>query len=333
MNFVQPLLAIGLLGSWTLALLRRDRLEWPALAPATAKFTHALPAILQVALFAYWSLYWSGVVAHLPVLVAQLLFAYAFDFLLAWSLRRPYGVSLGPVPIVLSTNLFVWFPPGQGMLYALVIAIALSSKALIRSGGRHVFNPSVLGITIVGMLCIVLHPVLQYRDISHDFDRPPQMALVIVLLALVPQIRLGTAPVAVGAALSMVGTTLLVLSLTGYRGGPTPWWPPWLLAITLLAPDPATLPASSISRLLFGLLLGATFYVVSRALLFSTGTDFFAKIIPISMANLLVPSFDRAGERLSARWPRLRSTAGGRAYVATWVGMSAVTLMLTHHGR
>jgi hypothetical protein len=328
MSFVQPAVATCLPVLWTVALLRRDRFVLPAVTHATIKFTHVLPTLLQIALFTYWSIYWPGVIEHLPVLAAQLVLAYAFDFLLSWTLRLPYSPSLGPLPIVLSTNLFVWFPPDSVLLYALVIVVALSSKALIRSGGRHLFNPSVLGITVVGILCIVLPRFFQYQDISHDFDRPPQMALVIILLALIPQIRLGTAPVAVGAALSMVGTMLIVFSLTGYRGGPSPWWPPWLLAITLLAPDPATIPSASVSRLLFGLFLGVTFYVVSRALLYSIGTDFFSKIIPISMANLLVPSFERVGGRLSARWPSLQSARAHGAYIASWVTMSALILIL-----
>ena len=128
MNLVQLAVVAGLLAWWTGALLVRDRFAPPAFAPAVIKFTHALPAILQLVLFAYWSLYWPMVFAHLPVLCVQLFIAYAFDLLLAWSARRPYSPNLGPVPIVLSANLFVWFHPGDLLLYALVIAVALASK-------------------------------------------------------------------------------------------------------------------------------------------------------------------------------------------------------------
>jgi hypothetical protein len=329
MNLTQLAIATCILALWAVALLLRDRFVPPAVTRATIKFTHALPAILQMVLFAYWSIYWPQVLDHLPVVAVQLGVAYAFDFLLAWTLRRPYSPSLGPVPIVLSTNLFVWFPPGDGLLYMLVIAIALTSKALILSGGRHIFNPSVFGIAGVGVLCIVMPGLFHYQDISHDFDRPPYMAHVILLLALIPQVRLRTAPVAVGAALAMVGAMLIVYSMTGYRGGPNPWWPPWLLAITLLAGDPATIPSASLSRLLFGLFLGAAFYLVSRALIFSIGTDFFSKIIPIPLANLLVPSFERAGTRLSVRWPGLGRATANRAYVAAWVSMSVLILIVS----
>jgi len=304
----------------------------PTVTGPTIKFTHVLPAILQTVLFVYWSLYVPKVIEHLPVLGVQLLVAGAFDFLLAWTLRRPYSPNLGPVPIVLSANLFVWFPSDNVLLYVLVIAVALSSKALVRVSGRHIFNPSVLGVVVVAILCIALPSIFHYEDISHDFDRPPYMAAVIVALALLPQVRLGTAPVAVGAAVAMIGVMMIVLSITGYHGGPSPWWPPWLLAITLLAGDPATIPSASVSRLLFGLFLGAAFYVVSRGLLCSIGTDFFAKVLPIPLANILVPTFERAGGQLSARWPGLQRETGNRAYVAVWVSMSLLMLIVDRGG-
>jgi hypothetical protein len=328
MDLLQLTIAASLLVLWAAALLWRDGFAPPRLAKPTIKFTHVLPATLQSTLFAYWSMYWPEVFEHVPILGVQLAIAYAFDLLLAWTLRRPYSFGFGPVPVVLSANLFVWFQPGDVLLYALMIALALSSKTFIRMNGRHIFNPSVFGITIVALLCILLPHIFQYRDIAHDFDRPPHMALVIIALSLIPQIRLRTAPVSVGVVCSMVGTMLIVFTLTGYRGGPSPWWPPWLLAITLLAPDPATIPSASLPRLLFGLFLGAAFYAVSRALLFSVGTDFFSKVMPIPMANLLVPYFESAGARLSTRWPSLDREVGNRAYVAAWVTLSVLMLIV-----
>ena len=328
MNIAQPAITVVLLMSWVVVLLRRDRFVLPGFATPSIKLTHVLPAILQIVLFAYWSIYWSGVSEHLPVLVAQLGVAYAMDFLLAWTLRQPYSASVGPVPIVLSANLFVWFRADDFLLYVLVIAAALGSKTFLRWGERHVFNPSVLGVSVVGLLCILLPSIFHYQDISHDFSRPPLMAQVIILLALIPQIRLGTAPVALGCAVAMIGVMLTIYSLIGYRGGPSPWWPPWLLAITLLAGDPATIPSTATSRLLFGLFLGMAFYVVSRVLLLSVGTDFFAKVLPIPMANVLVPSFERTATRLSARWPSLARAVGNRAYVAAWLLLSAFMFAL-----
>src|SRR5262245_26924122 len=116
MNYTQLAVVACLLASWAGALLFRDRFELPRVTQATMKFTHVLPAILQIILFAYWSVYWPGVLEHSSVIAAQLLVAYVFDFLLAWTRRLPYGPSVGPVPIVLSMNLFVWFPPQYMLL-------------------------------------------------------------------------------------------------------------------------------------------------------------------------------------------------------------------------
>ncbi|MBI3782609.1 MAG: hypothetical protein HY270_04330 [Deltaproteobacteria bacterium] len=319
-------IAAALLAVWASALLVRDRFALPTISPGSIKFTHLLPATLQCILFAYWATYWWPVVEHVPVLALQLAAAYGIDFLLGWTLRRQYGPTLGPVPVVLSANLFVWF--GDNFLcYLLVIAVALVSKVFLVARRRHIFNPSVLGLAVFGVLTVVLPAQFRYQDISHDFNRPPYMAHLIVLLALVPQIRLRTAPVALGASVAMLATMLIVYALIGYRGGPSPWWPPWLLAITLLAGDPATIPAATASRLLFGLTLGVLFYVVSRVMLVYPGTDIFSKIIPIPIANSMVPWFDRGAVWLEARWPRLCQEDTNRAYVVAWIALSLFMLI------
>jgi len=329
MNFTAQLaIVICLLGLWAAVLRLRLGLALPPVARANIKFTHVLPSILQAVLFTYWAMYWSPVVAHVPVLAVQLVFAYAFDFLFAWTTRRAYVPTFGPVPIVLSANLFVWFPQAL-LLNCLVIAAALASKSLLLRDGRHIFNPSAFGVAVAGSLCILLPALFSYQDVSHDFDRAPYMAHLILLLALIPQLRLGTTPVALGAAITMLGTMLIVFSLTGYRGGPSPWWPPWLLAITLLAGDPATIPSTPLSRLLFGLFLGFAFYVLSRAMLVSIGTDFFSKVIAIPFANFLVPTFDHMAHRLALRRPAWARES--RVYLVVWLSLSI--LMLALEGR
>jgi len=325
MSLTQLIVAFGSLAAWAIVL--RSRQGPPNVTAVELKFTHILPACLQTVLFAYWSTYWPDVLMHIPAIVVQLAYAYAFEFLLNWNLRRPYVPGLGPVPVVLSMNLFVWFP--DFLLAVSAITLALMSKTLLHSHGRHIFNPAVFGLTVVSVFCSVWPEVFVYQDVSHEFDRPPYMEQLVFLLALIPQVRLGITPVAVGAVVGMLAPMLVVQALIGYRGGPTPWWPAWLLATTLLAGDPATIPSTSIARLLFGLFLGVAFYVVSRALLFTVETDFFAKIIPIAMANLLVPTFERAGRQLLLRWPTALVTAGNRAYVVTWITFFAIVSLIT----
>ena len=70
-----------------------------------------MQACAHTAILAYWGWYWRGVSDWAPLIVAQLVFAYAFDMLLAWSRRDTYTIGFGPVPVIFSTNLFLWFRP------------------------------------------------------------------------------------------------------------------------------------------------------------------------------------------------------------------------------
>jgi hypothetical protein len=329
MNLPQMMIVFGLLAVWGSALFVRDGFTVPALERVSIKFTHALPAMLQGIIFGYWASYWPEAFAQLLVIGVQLAVAYAFEFLLMWTLRRPYTFGLGPLPIVLSANLFVWFAPGEILLGTLLIAVALSSKALLVSGGRHIFNPSVLGVSVLGALCILFPSWFWYHDISTDFGRPPYMPYLILALALIPQFRLRTTQVSVGAIVAMLGIMMTVFALTGYKKAPSPWWPPWLLAITLLAPDPATIPSGAVARFLFGLFVGSGFYVFAKVLEYSVGTDYFAKVIPIAIANYMVPGFERAGAWVAERVPWPLSGAEARLYTAVWASVWIIIFVVS----
>ena len=62
-------------------------------------------------LLIYTGFVWGWGVArdHLPLLVAQLAFAYLVDIASVWRFDSVYRLGLAPVPIVLSTNLFLFF--------------------------------------------------------------------------------------------------------------------------------------------------------------------------------------------------------------------------------
>jgi hypothetical protein len=329
MNPAHVAIVSGLLAAWGTVLFVRDGRTVPGVHDVSVKFTHALPAAIQSIVFGYWASYWPEAFAHLAVIAVQLAVAYVFDFLLTWTLRRPYSLGLGPVPIVMSANLFIWFAPGDLLMGTLVIAIALSSKALLVSGGRHIFNPSVLGVSVVGALCILLPRWFTYEDISAAFGRPPYMPYLILALALIPQVRLRTTPVSVGIVAAMVGMMLTVFALTGDKHAPSPWWPPWLLALTLLAPDPATIPKGLLARFLFGLFIGTSFYVSSKMLEHLVGTDYFAKVMPIVVANYMVPAFERAGAAASRRVPQNLYGAESRFYMAAWASIWALIFLVS----
>ena len=89
---------------------------------------HYLQALVQASVFLYWGWYWRPVYDHAWLLVAQLVFAYAFDMLLAWSRRDRYVLGFGPFPIVLSTNLFLWFRDDWFGCQFLMLAVGFMGK-------------------------------------------------------------------------------------------------------------------------------------------------------------------------------------------------------------
>ena len=89
---------------------------------------HYLQACVQGSLLLYWGWYWPPVYAFAPFILAQLLFAYAFDMLLVWSRRDTYTLGFAPFPVVVSINLFLWFKPDWFYLQFAMVALGLAAK-------------------------------------------------------------------------------------------------------------------------------------------------------------------------------------------------------------
>ncbi len=286
--------------------------------------THLLPAGIQVLLFGYWALYWDGVPPQLQLIGLQLLFAYAFDALLGLTVFKKWTLSYGPIPITLSANLFVWFPGDHFYLSVIVIALALASKALIRKDGRHIFNPSAVGIAIVGALCLMFPTTFPYIDIAHQLNLAPNMLEVIFLLALLPQVRIPIVLVSVSALFTtyaLAGSHTLLL--------PGPFWPAVFLALVLLATDPATIPKTGGGRVLFGVLLGLVTVAVSSTLEYNGMSDFYGKVLAIPVANYFVTHFDRFASSYGERAERWLGAQQNRYHVALWV---LLVVVQTHTG-
>jgi hypothetical protein len=93
---------------------------------------HYVQACAHTIVLLYWGWYWPQVYASAHLILAQLLFAYAFDFLLAWSRRDDYTLGFGPFPVVFSTNLFLWFKADWFYLQFLMLGLGFAAKELIR---------------------------------------------------------------------------------------------------------------------------------------------------------------------------------------------------------
>ena len=283
--------------------------------------THLLPVLIQVSVYTYWSLYWRGVGEHAPVLLLQLAFAFLFDVL--WSLltRHRWVASFAPLPVVLSANLFVWFTAGDQWLGFLVVAAGLAGKTLFQRDGRHVFNPSAFGLFVVGALYLVAPDWFGYEDIAFQLALPPSMIEVIVLAVLVAQLRVPIVLVSIAAAIPLAWGE----HLTGWQLL-SPYYPPVLIIILALATDPATIPRTGGGRILFGLFVGAGIHLTGIALTLYVGMDYWAKVLPIPIANALVPWFDRMGARLPERIDAVLTPHRNRLHIAAWVLLVAYGL-------
>jgi hypothetical protein len=119
---------------------------------------HYLQACAQGSVLLYWGWYWPQVYDHAYLIVAQLLFAYAFDMLLAWSRRDRYTLGFAPFPVIFSINLFLWFRDDWLSLQFLMVAVGFAAKELVtweKNGRRaHIFNPSSFPLAVAAVLLI-----------------------------------------------------------------------------------------------------------------------------------------------------------------------------------
>ncbi|MCB9789087.1 MAG: hypothetical protein H6744_20615 [Deltaproteobacteria bacterium] len=307
-----PLLLAGLLALAGLAAVA-TRLPRLQIEP-NIKVTHILPSAIQATIYLYWGLYWRPLTDHLPLIGIQLVGAYALDIAFSYLRERRWRASFGPVPIVLSTNLFIQFTWAHAAAHALPIAVAILSRHLFRRDGHPIFNPSALGIAVLGVINL-LWPALGDPDIAIEFALAPSMTEVLLLLALVVQLRIPVVLVSLGV---FVGLDLHnhFASFSTF----TPSWPPVALVAMLLATDPATIPRTGAGRLCSGLVFGLGMGLVGHWLTVHGLNDFYGKVLPLPLVNLAAPWFDRVGRRLTSRLSLLHPRFN-KAHIVLWLAV------------
>ncbi len=154
---------------------------------------HWVQLIMHSSIYAYWGWYWREVYHHIPLFVAQIVFMYALDMLVCWARRDTWILGFGPIPIVLSTNLFLWFKDETFYLQFLLIALAVVGKEFFRwqREGRsaHIFNPSSLPLFVFSVVLIATKATNMTWgiEISETLHRPPYIYFEIFLVGLVVQ--------------------------------------------------------------------------------------------------------------------------------------------------
>jgi hypothetical protein len=272
----------------------------PTLLLAPPRAQHYVQSMCQLSVYLYWGWYWRPVYDYAWLLVAQLLFAYAFDMLLSWTRRGSYVLGFGPFPIIFSTNLFLWFRDDWFYLQFLLVAAGFLGKEFVRwqrDGKRvHVFNPSAFSLGLFSVVLIATNSshLTWGQEIATTLSLAPNIYTVLFLIGLVVMYFFWITPVAASAAGTLFGLSAIY------------WWaagvPYFLdseipsavfLGLHLLVTDPSTSPRTPLGRTIFGVMYGVGVFGLYALLAAIGAPTFYDKLLCVPLLNLSVQRIDR----------------------------------------
>ncbi|MCH1571593.1 MAG: hypothetical protein L7S64_09635 [Longimicrobiales bacterium] len=298
---VQSFWAAGsLLGAWSLLLLALPQLRASAGGiDTTLRAQHYIQAACQLAVYAYWGWYWQPVYDMAVLLGAQLLFAYGFSMLLSWSRGHVYSMGFGPIPIILSINLFLWFRDDWFYLQFLMIAVGFLGKEFVRwqRDGRsvHIFNPSAFALGLFSLVLIASGStgLTWGQEIASTLTLAPRIYLFLFLVGLVVMYFFEITLVAGTAAAVLFGLSAVSSGITGVPYFIDSEIPAAVfLGLHLLITDPSTSPRTPVGKTMFGALYGFGVFGL-YALLGAMGTPtFYDKLLCVPLLNLSVRAID-----------------------------------------
>src|SRR5438132_12495722 len=325
--------AVAVLLTWSAVLFgsawRRRRRLTLEFAPLPQ---HYLQACLQTAIFAYWGWYWRQVYDSYYLVIAQLVFAYAFDLLLSWSRRDTYRLSFLPFPIVFSTNLFLWFKPDWFYFQFMMLAVGFAAKELLRwnKQGRdtHIFNPSSFSLMVFSLALLLTGTtnLTWGKEIAITQFYPPHMYLFIFLIGLPAQYLFGVTTMTMSAVVTTYLFGLAYYATTGVYFFFDSYIPiSVFFGMHLLFTDPSTAPRTELGRMIFGALYGLGNVALYAALQRAGAPEFYDKLLPVPILNVMIQLIDRAaGSQLLRSFDPSafgRSLVGRRrhlAYIVVW---------------
>ena len=292
---------------------------------------HYLQALVQLTVFAVWGWYWSPVYDFAGLLLAQLIFAYAFDMLLAWSRGERYVLGFGPFPIIFSTNLFLWFTDDWFYLQFLMVGAGFLGKAFVRwrrEGRRtHIFNPSAfsLGLFSLALIATGTSDLTWGRDIATTLTFVPAIYLLLFGLGLVVMYFFRVTLVSGFAAAVLFGLSALYGAATGVPYFIDSEIPAAVfLGLHLLVTDPSTSPRTRTGKAIFGALYGVGVFGLFWLLEAVGVPTFYDKLLCVPLLNLSVPLIDRFVRSLRSR-PSIRRISGAPWATANLVHMAVWT--------
>lgn len=327
--------AAALLCAWNAVLLVLSRRKGRLLTlQVVAKKQHYLQACAQGSVLLYWGWYWPPVYVFAPFILAQLLFAYAFDMLLTWSRRDACILGFAPFPVIFSMNLFLWFKPDWFFLQFAMVAVGLAAKELIRwnrEGKRvHIFNPSSFPLAAFSLVLLATSAsgITWGRDIANTQFFPPQMYLMLFLIGLPGQFFFGVTSMIMSAVVTTWLFGRIYFAVTGIYFFYDSYIPiAVFLGMHLLFNDPSTSPRTELGRIVYGALYGLS-TIGLYELLGSAGLPtFYDKLLQVPLLNLSVKVIDRVAVHQvmfgRSLLPRQRNLAYMGIWTAVFVALSA----------
>ncbi len=329
------------LGLWLTVLLSRGQAERDTYSfEISLRPQHYIQACVQFSVYAYWGYHWelipgSGlrpVYDHALLMLGQIIFAYAFGILLSWSRHQKYILGFGPIPIIFSVNLFLWFRDDWFYMQFLMIALGFMGKEYIRWNreGRsmHIFNPSAFALGLFSLVLILTNTthLTWGQEIASTLTLAPNIYTFLFLIGLVVMYFFSITLVAGMAAISLFVLSTLYSSLAGvpyFLDSEIP--AAVFLGLHLLVTDPSTSPRTALGKLIFGVFYGCGVFVLYTLLGALGAPTFYDKLLCVPILNLSVIGIDKIvrsvqSENLLNVWKQnWMSGRANLAHMIAWV--------------
>ncbi len=325
---------VGLALFYFLVLVRLANTGQDAAIKVTIVKAHYIQMAMHLCVFAYWGWYWQAVYQQAVLILAQLVFVHVFDMLVRWIQGKPWLLGFGRFPIILSTNLFLWFRDDWFYYQFLMIAFGVLAKEFItwdNQGRRcHIFNPSAISLSVASLILIFSgNTHITWGDaISNTLSYPPYIYLWIFMLGLVVQYFFHVTLVTFAAAATLLAAGALYYGLSGVYFFLTSDIPiAVFLGLHLLVTDPVTSPKTDAGRIVFGIGYGLSVMILFELLDRMGAPTFYDKLLAVPLLNLSIQAIDRfvAWGSLNKPFLRLSPVPGRRnlIYMMLWVGLFA----------
>lgn len=305
--------ASALLAAWYVAVLIAAKAGRISLdCDVQVVRSHWVQACVHTSIYVRWSFYWPYIGGQVFLIAGQILFAYAFTALLAWSTGKRWRIGFGPLPIILSTNLFLTFRDHWFAFQFAMIALMFLGKEYLtwnKDGRRaHIFNPSAFALFVTSIVLLLTQQtaITWGQDIAIDLEWPPYMFVYLFLLGLIVQYLFNVTLVTLAAAAALYLLNIAYTAMTGVywfldAGIPIAVF----LGLHLLVTDPATSPRTNLGKVIFGAGYGLGVFVAYGILESAGAPRFYDKLLCVPFLNLTVLALDRLGRH--PRWAGLPS--------------------------